>query len=62
MKEPLRIRAMDAMEVGIRTARQNPKTKGDPMPDDYVAWCIWNELQRAGFMIVDAETLPRISN
>jgi hypothetical protein len=53
MKEPLPVRAMDAMEVGIRTARQNPKKDGDPMPDCYVAWCIWNELRRAGFKIVE---------
>jgi hypothetical protein len=55
MKEPLPVRAMTAMETGIRTARQNPKAEGDPMPDDYIVWCIWNELRRAGFKIIDAE-------
>jgi hypothetical protein len=62
MKEPLPVRAMDAMEAGIRTARQNLKKDGDPMPDDYVAWCIWNALRRAGFKIVDMDSQQGNSN
>jgi hypothetical protein len=55
MKEPLPIRAMDAMEAGIKTARQNPKDGTDPTPDDYIAWCIWNALRLAGLKIIDVE-------
>jgi hypothetical protein len=62
MKEPLPVRAMAAMEAGIRTARQNPKSGGDPAPDDYIAWCIWNELRRAGFKVVESESPQDISN
>ena len=58
MKEPLVNRAIDAIEVGIRVAKQNPKSSGDPMPDDYIAWCIWNELRRAGFKVIDANGEP----
>ena len=60
MKEPLPVRAMNAMEAGIRTARQNPPKEGDPIVDDYVAWCIWNALRLAGFRIVESE--PENSN
>ena len=62
MNEPLPIRAMNAIELGIRTARQNPKSESDPTPDDYVAWCIWNELRRAGFKVVDVEGSSDESN
>lgn len=55
MKEPLPVRAMDAMEAGIKAARQNPLKEGDPMPDSYVAWCIWNELRRTGFKVVELD-------
>ncbi len=62
MKEPLPIRAIDAMEIGIKTARQNPKEGVDPMPDDYIAWCIWNALRLAGFKIVECEESSENSN
>jgi hypothetical protein len=62
MSEPLSVRAMAAMEAGIRTARQNPKEGGDPMPDDYVAWCIWNELRRAGFKVVETGSQRGVSD
>jgi hypothetical protein len=62
MKDHLPIRAMDAMEAGIKTARQNPEEGADPMPDQYIAWCIWNALRLAGFKIVDAEGEPKNSN
>ena len=54
MKLPLPMRAIDAIESGIKTARRNPKPEGDPVPDDYIAWCVWNALRQAGFKIIDA--------
>jgi hypothetical protein len=39
---------MGAIKTGIETARSNP---GPEDVDSYTAWCILNELRRAGWNI-----------
>jgi hypothetical protein len=40
------------IEHGIDVARRNPKP-GEPIAaDDYIAWCILQELRRAGWSVV----------
>jgi hypothetical protein len=45
-------KVMPIIEATIDLARQNPKSEGNPMPDDYVAWVICQELRRSGWAIV----------
>ena len=48
-------KVLAAIETAIGVARQNPNA-GEPTPtDDYIAWCVMNELRRAGFKIVPNE-------
>ena len=54
MKDPLPIRVIDAIEAGIKTARQHPKDGPEAVPDDYIAWCVWNELRREGFKVIES--------
>jgi len=54
MSEPLPVRVMVAIETGLRVARENPKLGESPASEDDLAWCIWNDLRRAGFVAVDA--------
>ncbi len=53
-------KVMPVIQKGIDVARRNPKSEGVPMPDDYVAWVICQELRRAGWNIVPAT--PENSN
>jgi hypothetical protein len=55
MKEPLPVRATAAIETGLKVARENPvKDSPNLAADDYIAWCVWNELRRAGFKVVES--------
>jgi hypothetical protein len=62
LREPLSIRAIDAITAGVKTAKANPKSEADPVPDDYVAWCVWNALRRAGLKIVEVDGQQGDSN
>jgi hypothetical protein len=45
---------LPVIEKGIDVARRNRKP-GEPVPsDDFTAWCIVQELRRAGWRIVRA--------
>jgi hypothetical protein len=50
-------RVLPIIEFAIDLARRNPKPEGDPMPDNYVAWVICQELRRTGWTIVPAGAL-----
>jgi hypothetical protein len=53
-------KVLPIIESAIELARRNPKPEGDPMPDDYVAWVICQELRRKGWTII--HTGPQNSN
>lgn len=48
---------LPVIEAAIDVARRNPKDGPNPMPDDYVAWVICQELRRAGWTIERSENL-----
>ena len=44
---------LSVIQTGIDVARRNPKAADAPGTDDeYVAWCILQELRRAGWNVV----------
>ena len=48
---------LSAIEMGIETARQKPKPADSPgTTDEYLAWCILQELRRAGWSIEPTHT------
>ena len=37
---------------GVEVARQNPMDQDPPITDDYIAWCVINQLRLAGWSVV----------
>ena len=48
-------RIMAAIEHGVDVARKNLEPGKTTPGADFVAWCVWNELRRAGFKVVSRE-------
>jgi hypothetical protein len=42
---------LSAIGTGIDAARRNPKGEAPGTDDEYLAWCILQELRRAGWSI-----------
>ena len=40
-----------AIAHDVDVARQNPIDQDPPVTDDYIAWCVLNELRRAGWSV-----------
>jgi hypothetical protein len=39
---------------GVDVARQNPLDENPPINDEYIAWCVINQLRLAGWSVVPA--------
>jgi hypothetical protein len=44
------------IEHGINVARRNPKPGQPAAADDYMAWCVLQELRRAGWSVVQTSS------
>ena len=47
---------LSVIETGIDLARRNPKPDAPVAADEYVAWCILQELRRAGWSVVPSSS------
>ncbi len=47
---------LSVIETGIDVARRNPKPDAPVAADEYVAWCILQELRRAGWSVVPSSS------
>jgi hypothetical protein len=42
---------LQIIALGVDVARRNPKADEPVASDDYIAWCVLNELRRAGWKV-----------